>query len=142
MKKTLFILFVICFYSNVIFAQEKITFSEVIKVDSIKTESIFVAIKEWLSMEFKKGNNAVELQDKEAGLIVINAVSDYKYSEGGLSYTWATGTVEYKINIQIRDDRFKVMITNFVHKGATGKDHLGVLTTKEEPDVKLSLIHI
>ena len=117
-------------------AQEKISYSEVIKVDSTKAENIFVTIKEWLSMEFEKGNNAVELQDKEAGLIVINASSSYKYSKGGLSYTWANGCVEYKINIQIRDNRFKVTITNFVHKGATGSDHLGVLTTAEEPDVK------
>lgn len=29
-------------------------------------------------MEFKKGNNAIELEDKEAGLIVANASSGYK----------------------------------------------------------------
>ena len=68
--------FLLCWIS--VNAQEKIAYSKVIKADSISSEGIFVSIKEWLSMEFKKGNNAIELEDKEAGLIVANASSGYK----------------------------------------------------------------
>lgn len=123
--------FLLCWVS--VNAQEKIAYSKVIKADSVSSEGIFVSIKEWLSMEFKKGNNAIELEDKEAGLIVANASMPYKYSKGGINYAWAKGSVEYKINIQTRDNRFKITITNFLLKCPNnGGEKMGILTKAEE----------
>lgn len=122
--------FLLCWIS--VNAQEKIAYSKVIKADSISSEGIFVSIKEWLSMEFKKGNNAIELEDKEAGLIVANTSSGYK--KNGLSYVWTEGFINYKINIQIREGRFKVTITNFQLKCKENNygERIGILTVAEE----------
>lgn len=112
-------------------AQEKLAFSKVIKADSVSADGIFVSIKEWLSMEFKRGNDAIELEDKEAGLIV--AKGNYPYRKKGIMYMWAEGKLVYTINIQIRDGRFKVTLTNFkLMRGEKQYDDaFGVLTTEE-----------
>lgn len=118
-------------------AQEKLAFSKVIKADSVSTEGIFVSIKEWLSMEFKKGNNAIELEDKKAGLLIANASSNYKSLTNGIMYAWSSGSIEYIINIQIREGRFKVTLTNFILKCPNkGGEKLGILTSAEESTYK------
>lgn len=114
-------------------AQEKISYSKVIKVDSVSADGIFISIKNWLSMEFKKGNNAIELEDKDAGLIIANANSGYECSKRGIAYIWADGSIEFKIKIQIKNERFKITLTNFILKCPNGGgEKMGILTTAEE----------
>lgn len=131
--RKLFLLVLFAIVVIPITAQEKLIFQKVIQVDSVIAEDIFVSIKEWLSMNFKSGNNAVELEDKAAGVIILNATSPYKCTKRGLSYMWADGSIDYKINVQIRNNRYRISITNFMLKCPNnGGESMGILTTAEE----------
>ena len=54
--------------------------------------------------------------------------------KNGLSYVWTEGFINYKINNQIREGRFKVTITNFQLKCKENNygERIGILTVAEE----------
>jgi hypothetical protein len=132
MKKTL-ILAIISLCVSGLFAQEKLSFEKVIPVDSIKKNELYNGLKEWIGMDFVSAKNVIEVDDKDAGLIIVNPLKDYSF--GKLQYICYDGNIRYSIKIQIKDGRFKVVVTNFMHdinpgNGANCK--LGLITTALE----------
>ena len=137
MKKVL----VLCmlFLAVSIQAQEPLSFEKVIQADSIKKDAIYNGLKEWVGMSFKSAKNVIEMDDKEAGILLLRPVSDYKMK--GLTYLGFEGYLKYTIKLNIKDGRFKVVITNFEHSVLPGncKDcNLGLITTDEEYPYKYS----
>lgn len=114
------------------FAQptERLNFEKVIQADSVDKQSIFIALKEWFGMNFVSAKSVIEVEDKEAGLIIGNSITPY--SKGGLSYSAYDGNLKYTLKIQIKDNRFKVSVTNFLHEGTKNPNYgLGIITTSE-----------
>lgn len=118
-----------------LFAQERLSFEKVITVDSIKKNDIYNGLKEWVGMNFVSAKNVIELDDKEAGLIIVNPLRDYTI--GKLQYLCYDGYIKYSIKMQIKEGRFKVVITNFMHENNPGNNsscQLGLITTSVEYD--------
>ena len=138
MKKALFSLCML-FLVATIQAQEPLSFEKVIQADSIKKDAIYNGLKEWVGMNFRSAKNVIEIDDKEAGMLLLRPVSDYKMK--GLPYLGFEGYLKYTIKLNIKDGRFKVVITNFEHSVLPGncRDcNLGLITIDEEYPYKYS----
>lgn len=133
MKKLVLLPFLLCVFMLPVIAQEPISFEKVIKADSIKKNDIYYGLKEWVGMNYRSAKSVTEVDDKEAGLLIISPRKDY--SMGKLSYLCYSGTVKYTVKFQIKDGRFKVVVTNFFHENDPGNNdlcNLGLITTSEE----------
>lgn len=114
-------------------AQEPLSFSKVITCDSTATKSdIYSAIKGWIGVSFKSAKSVIEMEDKDAGLIVIRPSHDYYMK--GLMYLGFSGYIRYTVKFQIKDGRYKVDVTNFDHLATTEcRDcNVGIITTDKE----------
>jgi len=126
------VILILLFLSLVSHAQEseRLTFSKVIPKENVDSKSIFVAVKSWFGMNFVSAKSVIEVEDKDAGLIIGNSL--VPYSKGGLSYSAYEGDLKFTLKIQIKDNRFKVTVSNFLHEGTRNPNYeLGVLTTSE-----------
>lgn len=114
---------------NVVNAQEPLSFEKVITVDSVGKELIYSTIKQWYATNYKS-KHILEVDDRETGLMIANLATDYFLK--GFAYTSYCGQLQYSIRTQIKDGRFKVIITNFKH-APQGLTNLGLLTSAEKP---------
>lgn len=140
MKKTMLLVVMIMSSQSFLFPHEKLSFEKVIQVDSASKETIYNGMKEWFGMNFVSAKNVLQIDDKDAGLIIANALTSYSY--GKLRYVAYDGSINYTIKIQIKDSRFKFEITNINHKSHSGTHadywSLGMLTDSEEYPGKCS----
>ena len=70
MKKALFSLCML-FLAATIQAQEPLSFEKVIQADSLKKDAIYNGLKEWVGMNFKSAKSVIEMDDKEAGILLL-----------------------------------------------------------------------
>jgi len=108
-------------YSQSVFPLDEkgeIVYSEVVKVDSIKSNELYVRAHEWFANTFKSAKAVIQLDDKEAGKIIgkgdieadiINHQTGLmKYSVGGLIY--------FTVEIQTKDGKYKYSFSNLIRK--------------------------
>ena len=77
--KKLILLSMILFSFSPLFSQEKLSFEKVIPVDSILKNQIYNGIKEWIGMNYVSAKSVIEVDDKDAGLIILSPLSDYSF---------------------------------------------------------------
>ncbi len=133
MRKILLLAIISLFMCSGVLAQEPIGFEKIIKVDSVKNNIIYNGLKEWIGMNYRSAKSVIEVDDKEAGLIIISPRTDY--SIGKLQYMCYEGSIKYTIKFQVKDGRFKVVITNFIHQNDPGNNklcQLGLITDADE----------
>lgn len=123
MLKFLFIL--TTFFSINLAAQETITFEKIIKADSVDKEEIFVLINDWFATNYNSANDVIQMTDKKAGIIIGKGATDYFYGNNS-SYN---GTLKYTIKVYVKDNRFKVNLLSYIHKGLS--INLGLITSAE-----------
>ena len=135
MRKLLLSMFLLC--ASYIHAQEKLSFSEVIPVDSVNKTQIYAMVRGWVATTYNSAQDVIQMDDKDAGIIICSALFEYSY--GKLRYAAYEGAIDYTLKIQIKDGRFKGELSNFIHK--IGIDHatamnkncnLGLITTAEQ----------
>ena len=107
-------------YSQSIFPLDEkgeIVYSEVVKVDSAKSSELFVRAHEWFANTFKSAKAVIQLDDKEAGKIVGKGVFDVSdnNNHNSLIYVPWIGTVDFTVEIQTKDGRYKYVLSNIVY---------------------------
>ena len=130
MKKT--ILGILFIASLNIYAQENLKFEKVIQSDSIAKSLLFTSINDWFATTYNSANDVIQMSDKDAGTIIGNGSMDY--SKKGMSYGCYSGYITYTIKVYVRENRFKVVLTNFNHSVKVGNSSLcsfGTLTTAD-----------
>lgn len=122
---------------NIINSNEDIknlSFYKIIKADSTTNkESLYVAMRSFMAIYYKSSKNVIEMEDKDAGLIIGKATSEFNAHNIFLSAY--DGYLDYNIKIQTKDGRIRVEISNFYHHNIPGHQkeaNLGVLTTANE----------
>lgn len=93
---------------------------------------IYNAVQVWFASTYGKADEAIQMSDKETGIVIGKGVFEYSYK--GLSYKCYSGYVEYEIKVEIKDTRYRVQLTNFEHTVDIGKDSkcsLGLLKSSE-----------
>lgn len=79
-------------------------FTEVVGVDGVSSNDLFTNAITWVSKQFSNPKSVIQLQDKDAGLLVIKGVS----SHNSISMT------TFKLTIQVKDGRYKYDLTDII----------------------------
>ncbi len=128
--KLLITLFLLNVLGNQLIAQENLTFTKVIQTDSISSTDLFIKVNDWFATVYNTANKVIQMADKDAGIIIGNGAFIYSYGKFGFSCY--DGFIEYTIKVYVKDNRFKVEMTNFNH--TVDINHgcpLGLITTAE-----------
>lgn len=136
MKKLILLLLIIVAQSPA-FAQGAQTYSSVIKIDSLNAENLYQVSKQWILLNYRSPKNVI--QDDNPSMNSITGKGSIKYSRGGLSYLAYEGYLQYTLQIQARDGRIKVDITNITHENLPGNASncsLGLITDEEKQFTK------
>jgi len=130
MKKVLFLAVMALILLSNTYAQEPLSFEKVIIVDSIKKNEIYSGIKQWFALN-SNSKYTLEVDDRETGLIIANFSSDYFLK--GFWYTSYQGYLNYTINVQVKDSKYKITIDKFIHdtKEPRSVSKLGLIKSGE-----------
>jgi hypothetical protein len=107
----------------------KIVYTEVVNIDSTSRSELYLRAKTWFVHNFNSANNVIQLDDKESGKLIGNALFDVRLS---LMSKQNAGFVRFLVEIQVKDGRYKYTFTDFWHEaGTTDIATPGDLTLKE-----------
>jgi hypothetical protein len=125
MKKLIFILlFAICFCT--LKAQKydsgfpvdkfgKIIYTEVVNMDSVKKDELFLRAKSCFVKLFKDANRVIQNEDKENGSITGKGLIEIHLKAVGLVVPG--GWVNFILNISVKDGKYKYNISDLRHEG-------------------------
>ncbi|WPO89925.1 DUF4468 domain-containing protein [Chryseobacterium sp. HR92] len=128
-----FLLFLSLFY----FSQE-LKFEDVVKVDSLTTkDELYNRARSWYADTFNSEKDVMSIDDKNLGEISGNGAIRYEPRGFYFGALCATGYISYKINIYVKDGRYKYNFHTFIHEGTRcpgggGLVSYGILTQEKE----------
>lgn len=133
MKKLIIALLFIIICNYPAKSQGALTYSQVIQFDSINASTLYQSAKQWFILSFPSPKKVI--QDDNPGLNMITGRGSLEFSTGRLLYLSYEGYLEYTVQIQARDNRVKVDITNITHINLPGNapsSRLGLITDEEK----------
>lgn len=112
-------------------AQEPFELSEVIKAEGRTADQIYETLQRWVasSWKFPEAVKKYEASGKE---IMING--NFRFSCGSFALMAYRGTVDYTLDIQVREGRFKVTMSNVSNNHVDSKVRPLGLVYKEDLD--------
>lgn len=133
MKKLLLSLLLLVAISNV-YSQEELTFSKVIQSESgADKDALYASLRSFVSTYFHDSKQVIQMDDKDAGIIVCKATSIF--NSPSLLLSAYEGWIDFNLKLQARDGRVRIDVSHFFHHNKPGnysKAQLGVLTTADE----------
>ena len=131
MRRLCFTLFCFLLFTGSATAQEPLSFSKVIPAEGMNKNDLFVAMNEWFTEKYNSSNAVIQMSDKEAGIIIGKGATNYV--DPRRSFACYSGIIRHTIKVQVKDGRFKVDLSNFVHEDSRrdAPCRLGLLTTAE-----------
>lgn len=102
---------------------------EFVLIDSLPgtKNELYVKAHEWISKSFGSAKAVIDMQDKEAGKLIGKAQYDGVNMGAGLATTLLSQSkVTYIISIDVKDNRYRCIISDFYHTGASYTGRYGV----------------
>lgn len=120
------LLFLALILSEISYAQEdklldilpikdgKVNYTSVVSVDSASKDQLYTRAKRWFAEAFKSAQDVIQLDDKESGEIIGKGAyqTSYQATFAMSLTTW----VNFKVNISVKDEKYKYEITSFTVK--------------------------
>jgi len=120
------ILFLVC---NNINAQDmkyddygKMYYESVTKIDSVNAPDLYQRARAFMALTFKSANSVIQMDDKEAGIII--GKGNYDGIVSGIGKPQVYGPVNFTVTINIKDGRYKLTITDFYNDYAAMKGYI------------------
>jgi hypothetical protein len=110
-----------------------LSYSKVIEIPNTPKNQLYDMCKQWLASSYKSLNNVSQLDDKENGIFIGKGNMSW-YSEV-FSMQCSTGSIDYQIKLQVKDNKLKIELGNFEHHAkitSSGTCSIGLLTDREE----------
>jgi hypothetical protein len=98
----------------------KITFTEVVTIDSATKNDLYLRAREWFAKTYNDSKEVIQVDDKETGKIIGKAIYRVNVHSFGIH---PGGIVNYTILLLVKDGRYKYEITDLYHEG--GQSGLG-----------------
>ena len=95
-------------------------FDRVIDVEGFKAQDIYRMLKQWAGRTFNDPSSVLTFDDGRSEVIVKPR---FVFKTGNLTWRESSGYVSYMVSIRVKDNRFKVVAENFVHKSTSEYDH-------------------
>ncbi|WP_312176431.1 DUF4468 domain-containing protein [Chryseobacterium sp.] len=129
---TVLALFFTAFYS----AQE-FKFEEVVKADSTATkDELFNRARSWIGKTYNDEKYVIATEDRTTGEISGNGAMNYNTKKLYFGVGAVMGDVDYKINIYVKNGRYKYVFHSFRHTGSyvggSAPISYGLLTDESE----------
>lgn len=113
----------ICFVTNSMYGQDlptdketgKVTYSEIIDAPRQSKDVIYSKVRGWVSEKFRSSKAVIDLEDKENGKLVAKGNIDAGVLKNGINKV-SGGHIDFTMTFLIKDDKLKVVSTNFVHE--------------------------
>jgi len=94
--------------------QTPLTFTKIIKTDSVGIPANFNNVKDWFISSYNNAKAVIQSEDKTDGIIIGKAKEKFFLD---IWCNCTDGFIDYIIKIHIKENRFKVEICNFTHIG-------------------------
>jgi len=128
MKKLLFTY--VFLLSASLFAQKPLEYDSIIEVEGITKNDIYVQVNDWLATTFNSANDVIQMADKESGRFIVKG--NLYYTFGKPLYNCNNGTLNFTLKVSVRDDKFRIILTQISHKAvANNVCSFGVITDAE-----------
>ena len=98
---------------------KKITYQDVIEVDSVSKDEIYDRIMIWMKIHFKTDKEIIDFVSKDAGKIFLTPTTKLYAKKDGRTYY--VGYLKYLINISVYDFKYKYVISEFVETNTSEK---------------------
>lgn len=116
MKKT-FIVFTLLL--SILFFSQEFKFEEVVKVDSLVTkDELFNRARSWIGKAYNNEKDVISTEDRNSGEISGNGSMTYRSTKIFFGVAAVEGDIDYKINIFVKDGRYKYSFHSFRHTGS------------------------
>lgn len=134
MKKTITLF---TFLISILALSQDFQFEDVIKVDStISKEELFNRARTWIGKTYNNEKFVIATEDRNNGELSGNGIMNYHPGRNFFGSGVVKGEVNYKINIYVKDGRYKYVFHSFRHTGSsigTNKPiDYGILTGSSE----------
>ena len=109
----------------------ELSFSKIIQVKGLSKKEIYERARYWFAKAYKNSKMVLQIDNFEQnGSLVGRGSYKHEYkSYSGLTHYCVIGYVDYLISILIKDGRFKIIITDFVHESTVnGQTGFGLLS--------------
>ncbi|MCY0967892.1 DUF4468 domain-containing protein [Chryseobacterium wangxinyae] len=107
----------ILLFSTMLFSQD-FQFEEVVKVDSTVTkDELFNRARTWFGKTYNNEKFVIATEDRQNGELSGNGSMNYKTGKLYFGVGAVMGDVDYKINIFVKDGRYKYLFHSFRHEG-------------------------
>jgi hypothetical protein len=87
-----------------------ITYQDVVKVDGVSKDDIYVRAREWYARAFSSANSVIQMDDKAAGKIIGKGLSSSYYTVMRRPVNY---NLHYTISITAKEGRYRYEITSF-----------------------------
>ncbi|MFH1001137.1 MAG: DUF4468 domain-containing protein [Bacteroidota bacterium] len=109
------------------FSQKPLLFEKIIKTDSLDKEDLYSVIYEWFASSYNSSNDIIQMADKENGIII--GQGKIKYVPIKYGYICYSGYIDYTVRVDIKDKRYRIVLSNFYLKNhGTQNCQLGLIT--------------
>ena len=116
------------------YAQEPLSFEKVIKADSIDKNTLFASINDWFASSYNSSDDVLKMVDKEAGIIIGKGNFDFLNTTKS-RFSCYHGYIKYTLKVYVKDNRYKVVIGDFIHFAGPDKPAMCNLGTITDLDV-------
>jgi hypothetical protein len=93
-------------------------FQEVVQVEGATRDQLYDAALLWFPSVFKSGKDVLQVQNKDAGMLVGTAIEPYEPPMLNAS-SCTRGTLRYHITVEVKEGRYRYTIDGFTHEGGT-----------------------
>ncbi len=132
-KPNLVLVFMTSITMNV-FGQSPLTYTEIVKVDSVSKSELYNRAKIWFATTYNSANDVIQMENKDEGEIIGRAIITYSPTVYFASEQ-TRGVIKYTVKLFVKDGRYKYEITDFIHDpygNKYGKSSMGLITTNDE----------
>lgn len=94
----------------------KISYTEVVKIDSTSEEILYSRAKIWITNIFNSAKDVIQLDSKEDGIIICKgSLKAHGLNRGGRDMS--VGYVHFTMKLSFKDNKYKYEFTDFIHDG-------------------------
>lgn len=96
----------------------EIVYSDIVVVNSVSKNDLYVNVKQWISSEFNSTKSVIDLDDRETGIIVLKPLIPIYANY--MSTRYLSANISYVFTIYLKDGKYKYVANNFYHDFVPG----------------------
>lgn len=112
--KKLFFLLMSFFCLHAIAQDNPIKCDSIIHAENKDADALYPLIRAWAAVTFNSAQDVIQMDDPVNGILICKGAFAY-HAPGGITYRCIDGKVDYTLKIQVRDGRYKVTMSDFIH---------------------------